>query len=297
MAICYHCIMSEHPTNPGASQSSLQRSQSLAAELQVRARGEVRDNATGQLYQRFSSLVTEDGKRSLAAQAEERLQQPAMADITRLKREVDEVGRQFADHQIDGKTFSLRSLEIRRSMREKYDSATILQQEELENQVIELQQNRVILTGKEADDAAQALVSSATNADVANQAHLFVSQKVMSPHEVRASDQGHTLAIKPSRPIAVPIGMFINALALESWRGRSAGIYKEDRPSHEVIEEYAAMTSPPPPIDTATAYLLPDGRVLFSGQEAHRTAAAIRRGDQHIEVIRLYVLDESPPEL
>lgn len=104
-----------------------------------------------------------------------------------------------------------------------------------------------------------------------------------------------------AQPMQIPVTMFVSAENFESWdEGR--GLDAEGRTtSAEKIDDFASRETPIPPIDDVSLYLLPDGRVVAKANNAHRVAAAIKRGDKTVPFnaamgATMYSLDAVPPQ-
>jgi hypothetical protein len=251
-------------------------------------------------YKRLKSLLTTEGKNELASRVDAELGNPSMKEIAGLYEQKARVDEQYAAGAIDSDSFTHQSDEIRTKLRGDYDPALIRKFEELKWQQTELQRDRVVLLGDEAARTADAIVGNAKNADVSNRAHVFVDPDELRPYASSAFDSGDTLLLSTPEQVKIPLGMFVSAASFESWYGRPEGIQKDRKPSSEVIEDYAGRETKPPPVEQATGYLLPDGRVYFKSENAHRAAAAIRRGDDYVEFkgqIRMYLLAEIPQGL
>ncbi len=99
-------------------------------------------------------------------------------------------------------------------------------------------------------------------------------------------------------PIIIPTSNIVNAGGMDSWQGRGINGMSEKESQHDnvvrtsidTIEMYADMHSIPPPVESATAYVQPNGVVFYAvSNGAHRTAAAMRRGDETIATTQLKV--------
>ena len=161
---------------------------------------------------------------------------------------------------------------------------------------------QVLLKGDLAYETLENIVSTSSNSDVADRAHVFVDLDYLSSLSSEADREGKTVRIDLPKDsvVQIPLGMIVSAESFESWNGRPEGILKDRRPSEEVIADYAERQSPSPPLDDVNGYLLPDGRIYFKSNNAHRTAAAIKRGDSHIAfsgTMNLSILDRIPDNL
>lgn len=96
------------------------------------------------------------------------------------------------------------------------------------------------------------------------------------------------------KPVEIPVTAIVSAAGFRSWqdgRGRNSEgrlILKDDKPSHEVIKDYASRETEIPNIDV-TAVILPDGKVIYLSENAHRAAAAKMKGQDTIKVNRMLV--------
>jgi hypothetical protein len=91
-------------------------------------------------------------------------------------------------------------------------------------------------------------------------------------------------------PLEFPLSAIVSAEGFESWEtGRGTSTLKDDKPSPAVIQDYASRSSEIPPVDHATAVILPDGGVAVMSTNAHRIAAAKLKGQATIKVRNLVV--------
>lgn len=104
------------------------------------------------------------------------------------------------------------------------------------------------------------------------------------------NDQPH-IDIDASRdPIEVPLSAIVSAIGFESWeRGRGENTLKDGKPSAEFIKHYASLPTEIPPIDTAQALILPNGKVVIMSHDAHRVAAAKLKGQHTMRIKYLKV--------
>lgn len=161
---------------------------------------------------------------------------------------------------------------------------------------------QVLLKGQIAYETLENIISTSTNSDSTDMAHTFVDLDYLSSFSSESDRKGNTIRIELPKDcvVEIPLGMFVSAESFESWKGRPEGILKDRRSSQEVISDYAERQSTPPPLDDVNGYLLPDGRIYFKSNNAHRTAAAIKRGDSHVAfsgTMNLSVLDIIPDKL
>ena len=162
--------------------------------------------------------------------------------------------------------------------------------------------SQVLLKGDLATETLENIISTSPNSDTTDRAHVFVDLDYLSSFSSEADREGKTIRIELPKDsaIQIPLGMIVSAESFESWKGRPQGILKDRRPSEDVISDYSELQSTPPPLDDVNGYLLPDGRVYFKSNNAHRTAAAIKRGDSHIDfsgTMNLSILDRTPEKL
>lgn len=161
---------------------------------------------------------------------------------------------------------------------------------------------QVLLKGELAYETLENIIATSSNSDSTDRAHTFVDLDYLSSFSSESDRKGNTIRIELPKDLAVqiPLGMLVSAESFESWKGRPEGILKDRRPSQEVISDYAERQSTPPPLDDVNGYLLPDGRIYFKSNNAHRTAAAIKRGDSHVAfsgTMNLSILDRIPDKL
>jgi len=106
-------------------------------------------------------------------------------------------------------------------------------------------------------------------------------------------------------PLMLPARDFVRAPDLVDWQQGNGGkkmIGASAEPSAKVIRRYARMPTAAPPIGEVIGYVQPNNLTLYTlvGNGAHRTAAAIARGDDYITVggqVVLYQLPENIVEL
>jgi len=114
----------------------------------------------------------------------------------------------------------------------------------------------------------------------------------------RAKDNRSILVESQGTPITIPLSNIVTASGLDSWQGRGiqgrgekVSAYDNiSRSSAETIAMYADIKTPLPPVESAKAYIQPNGLVFYGVSAGnHRTAAALRRGDQDTAVTSLTI--------
>jgi hypothetical protein len=121
--------------------------------------------------------------------------------------------------------------------------------------------------------------------------------------------QGQPTAVVKSadvtRPINVPTRLLVDAEGFMGWTGRPPGVKKtistnegyQTLNSFDVIKKYAAMDTSPPPLKEMDMFVQPDGKIFFSsgGDGAHRTGAAVLKGESNIDTysIRVWPMSEN----
>lgn len=137
--------------------------------------------------------------------------------------------------------------------------------------------NAVLMIGEMADTEAKSLLKQAANGSDS------LTDKFIDPDSLNKL-QGELVVLRSSAgaEIELPTAMFVSAEGFESWQGRSESNQKDNRSSAEVIEDYANQDTQAPPLSDVAGYLLPDGRLFFKSNNAHRLAAARLRGDKTV---------------
>lgn len=95
-----------------------------------------------------------------------------------------------------------------------------------------------------------------------------------------------TLVVK-GEPLPLSVDAIVSAEGFESWedgRGYGHGSRKEGRTSKDVIDDYATRETDIPSIDDITIYLTPSGEYFAKTNNAHRAAAAKKKGDETIGI-------------
>lgn len=156
--------------------------------------------------------------------------------------------------------------------------------------------NRGALALRASDERAQSVVRSiAQGAQLGERAFVDGSQIKQA-----VSDPGRRIFIETGgddTPLELPLANFVSAENFSSWEGRKDTNKVDERgvarPSTDVVQEYANRGSEgAPPIERVQGYIQPNGMIIFAtGSGSHRTAAAVRRGDQTIKAKSL-VLQE-----
>lgn len=140
------------------------------------------------------------------------------------------------------------------------------------------------------DPAAKALIGAVNAGPHLSERH-FVPEDELPASRMR----GRVLA-GADIPIRLRLANFVSAADFVSWEhGRGRGALKSDqgmqRDSSELIRDYASMLTVAPALGKVAAYVQPNGMTLFQTMEgSHRTAAAMRRGEETIGTELLYVL-------
>jgi hypothetical protein len=92
------------------------------------------------------------------------------------------------------------------------------------------------------------------------------------------------------QPIRIPLAAIVSAMGFKSWEsGRGEGVAKDGKSSPAVILDYASRTTEIPDVDYAMALVQPDGKVVIMTEDAHRVAAAKRKGQEFISIRNLRV--------
>ena len=256
-------------------------------------------SSEGEFYTECRKLLTDEGRAELLAKTEAALAEPEMQQIAAIEEESEEVGRRFFADEIDGETFSSRRRELSRQLYEAHNKSRVSEQRSLVEQRTKLEQGMAFISGEAGQDFVDNMLKTAENKDATNYAHAFISPDSLKSFERSADVRGDKIEVEAKTEIHIPLGMFVSAESFESWRGRPEGDYKDNRPSSEVIEDYAERSTKAPAVESLTGYVLPDGRAYFKSANSHRVAAAILRGDERIAVegrIKLCILNENAPE-
>jgi hypothetical protein len=96
-------------------------------------------------------------------------------------------------------------------------------------------------------------------------------------------------------PIRIPLSAVVSAFGFVSWEeGRGKSYTKQGMTSLQLIKKYASLPTEIPPIESATALLLPDKKVIVQSREGHRVAAAKLKGQKYIDVLYLKVRRAKP---
>ncbi len=263
------------------------------------------------LWQKIDQLASPEGRQALMQSLSEELATPAMRSIAEMQRGIDEVFQQYKsrgahpelhDYRLDKRDHEeMKRLEeeiIATHGQEAYHAYMDMHQRLEATQGGEV----AYLSNSESLVTLHTLFGQAENAATAETPHQFVPNERVDFMRKRARGQIRTILSPKEEPIDIPIGMFISAESLQSWEnGRGEGEPKNGSTSREEIERYASLPAETaPPVDHANAYMLPDGRVYVSSENAHRVAAAVRRGDTHVKFrgsMGVYVLDSTPAVL
>ena len=109
-----------------------------------------------------------------------------------------------------------------------------------------------------------------------------------------ASESINYETISGDKPLQIRTQAFVGAQGFtESWhagRGKYNKIIGDEPalPSSQVIQRYKALSAiTAPPIEGAIGYIQPDGKIVYISDSAHRTAAAVLRGDEYVYVKKL----------
>jgi hypothetical protein len=96
-------------------------------------------------------------------------------------------------------------------------------------------------------------------------------------------------AFKDQEPFIVPMSNVVNANNFIDWDTAPPITVRQDdgteRSSADTVTLYASKTTPAPVIEAMTGFIQPDGTIFFFADlGAHRTVAAMKRGDPTISV-------------
>lgn len=280
-------------------QQTFTSAQEMLRSLQEAQRVEQDKPAEGELYLHCRQMLTEEGKEEILEKTEAALADPELQEIKTLEEESQEISRQYFADEIDNETFKERNRQIRQSLFGEHSETQIAQCRGLMDQLHSIKEGEILLAGADGVKYIDQLLKTAQNTEVTNQSHQFISPNILDYFVRTAGSSDDKIEARTKTEAQVPAGMFVSAEGFTSWRGRREGHLKDDRPSQEVIEEYADRTTKAPAVETLTGYVLPDGRLFFKTHNSHRVAAAILRGDEYIPFkgrMVLYVLNEAPKE-
>lgn len=241
-------------------------------------------------------LTTPEGKKEFDELVLLELQEPAMLRVPVILEECEELmgNRQWTgESDFNSRWARLEQLDTELAAECDYPRYRQLIAERDENRCND---DAVALAGDRGISTLKLLVSKARNARATTYAHVFVRDRLWkSAYDRSCSDM--TLLIRVSEPVGIPLGMFASADSFRSWYGRVGDSFKNGKLSSEVIVEYAQRETPLPPIEGASAYLLPDDRLYFLSHDAHRVGAAIWRGDPYVKLegfVTLRTLEYAP---
>jgi hypothetical protein len=106
---------------------------------------------------------------------------------------------------------------------------------------------------------------------------------IYSEHLPHIPEKGNKVTIHIKRdeePIQVPVSSIVSPAEMESWEGR-----RGSDESARKIKDYSERDTDIPPIkDGVFGFIMPDGRIFFESQNAHRVAAAVKKGQEYIGV-------------
>lgn len=269
------------------------------------------DEQPSPLWQNFEQMAGPEGQRALIQSLSEELATPTTRSITEMKRSMDEIFQQYKsrDAHSESSNAALDKRDLDEMQRLKDKIITTHGREAYDDYLnmryrLEATQKNeaAYLSPEDSHTALSSLFEQAENANSAETPHQFLSNERVKFMHRRTCGELRTLLSTQQEPIDIPIGMFITAEGLQSWSGgRGEGELKNGSTSREEIERYSSLPADAaPPVDQASAYLLPDGRVYVSSENSHRVAAAVRRGDTHVKFrgsMGVYVLDSIPAVL
>lgn len=122
---------------------------------------------------------------------------------------------------------------------------------------------------------------------------------IYSEHLPHIPERGNKITIHIKRdeePIQVPVSSIVSPAEMESWSGRQGS----EESTRKIIDYSERDTDIPPINDGVFGFIMPDGRIFFESQNAHRVAAAVRKGQENIGVrgpIVLTKIDHIPEVL
>lgn len=155
---------------------------------------------------------------------------------------------------------------------------------------------RAIILDTREGHAAALIHTLETRAPRMHDQHFITRDTLLAQTPDRS--QAIILESDPEGPFMhLPVRNFVYAEGFVSWQeGRGHNVKKVDEhgvrtPSSELLRSYAARTTQAPPLEKVVGFVQPNGLVLYTTRQgSHRTAAAIARGDQSVEVRTLSLL-------
>lgn len=261
------------------------------------------------LWEGLSELASHRGSEVALRKYNQQLETQQMQDIatrkakmTDLSNRIAERYRQDPDWRLD-KADSDKIDELKAGIAADYGEGALEQYEELawlKKQTEETQ--HPYLDPEESRQTLQRILETAENQDSENQVRILRKGQSEAISDLRkgTGKEIHIHFSKKEGAVNIPVGMFASASGFESWKdgrgeGQNAG---GGETSTEKLQRYASQEKETaPPVDQAAAFVLPDGRVFFHSENAHRVGAAIRRGDSHIAFrgdMNIYVLERTP---
>jgi hypothetical protein len=173
-----------------------------------------------------------------------------------------------------------------------YGQQAVDRYKQLQKELYVSRYGNAYVIGEEGDKLARDLVAGSTNPSYedVDQPRQFIQSEQLDKSRI-----GYVVLETNvhDNPIDIPISMIVSAERMSDWEGTGGW--------PEKVKKFTALPAETyPPIDELTGYLLPDGRLYFSSQNAHRACAAVQRGDKSIRfsgMMRVNVLEEIPEAL
>lgn len=262
---------------------------------------EVREVPPAANWQMLRDMLTEEGKAEFRKSILDDLAEGGGLVINELLDELlSLINLSYRQQGEEAERTDARIQLIKQRLADEFPREEVERVERLNESLVRLDKyGSVLINGAGARKVMEDLLSVAPNKDDTQSSRLFVDLEKY-PHI--SEGRGVTInMLSDDEPIELPIGTFISAEGLENWYGRQSGLSNDIKDGPGIIEDYASRSADTAPyIDDLKGYLTGDGRILFSSGNAHRLAAAIRRGDQTVKfrgTATIYPLDSDYPEL
>jgi len=252
-------------------------------------------------WQMLRDMLTDEGR---AEFRESTLNELAEGDGSAIKKLLDELSSltslYYTQEGEEASRTNVRIQAIRQRLEDEFPREEVERVRRLSESLIGLDKyGSILVTGPGARKMMDDLLAAAPNKDDTQSVRLFVDLDKYP--EIQDGESVSLVMDKDDEPIELPIGAFISADSLANWHGRRSDVKKDGRDSLEVIEDYANQSADTAPeIEDLRGYLMTDGRILFVSGNAHRLAAAIRRGDERVKFrgsVVIRPLDETYSEL
>jgi hypothetical protein len=226
----------------------------------------------------LNEISSEEGLKKITTAWDLELEDSEMQHIARLEETInnlDEESRRSDDWQVHQQKD--KSIKRIRELQKQLFGTKVGRYHDIISMKSYLERNKsLMIRGEGAREIAAPFLDSQVMYNPEDGAQRFVNSDSLA-QSLRTTEVAVVLSDDGCMPFEIPLKAIISASGFESWVGRGT------EESRAKIEDYATRETEIPPIkDQLHALVLPNGKIAFLSENAHRVAAAIKKGQDSI---------------